>query len=80
VFTIDEYIFQRFEVVAILGKNGSPSCGVTRTWLDYKQQDGQGVFIRELKKRLLKEKLDIPVLGVADHEQDVTITWLSARL
>ena len=80
VFTIKEYRFQNFEVVGILGKNGSPACGVTRTWLDNRQQDGQGVFIRELKKRLTLEKLDIEVLGVADHQQDKCIEWLEERL
>ena len=80
VFTIREYLFQGFEIVGILGKQGSPACGVTRTWLDNRQQDGQGVWIRELKKRLVAKKLDIPVLGVADHEQDDAIKWLEERL
>ena len=80
IFTMREYLFQGFEIVAILGKQGSPSCGVTRTWLDNLQQDGQGVWIRELKKRLAMEKLDIPVHGVADFEQDYTINWLEERL
>jgi len=80
IFTIREYLFQGFEIVGILGKQGSPSCGVTRTWLDNLQQDGQGVWIRELKKRLVMEKLDIPVHGVADYEQDYSISWLEERL
>jgi len=80
VFTMREYLFQGFEIVGILGKQGSPSCGVTRTWLDNLQQDGQGVWIRELKKRLALEKLDIPVHGVADYKQDESINWLEERL
>ncbi|MBN2290414.1 MAG: DUF523 domain-containing protein [Candidatus Glassbacteria bacterium] len=80
IFTIREYLFQGFEVVGILGKEGSPACGVTRTWLDERQQDGQGVWIRELKKRLAAEKLDIPVPGVTDHEQDAAIEWLEEML
>lgn len=80
VFTIREYLFQGFEVVGILGKQGSPACGVTRTWLDNRQQDGQGVWIRELKNRLKSERLDIPVIGVADHEQDVAVEWIEKRL
>lgn len=80
IFTMKEYLFQGFEIIGILGKQGSPSCGVTRTWLDNLQQDGQGVWIRELKKRLIREKLDIPVHGVADFEQDATINWLEERL
>jgi len=80
IFTIREYLFQGFEIVGILGKQGSPSCGVTRTWLDNRQQDGQGVWIRELKKRLAAEKLDIPVIGVADHQQEEAIEWLEEKL
>lgn len=80
VFTMREYLFQGFEIVGILGKQVSPSCGVTRTWLDNREQDGQGVWIRELKKRLVKEKLDIPIHGVADFKQDESINWLEERL
>lgn len=80
IYIMQEYLFQGFEVVGILGKQGSPACGVTRTWLDNRQQDGQGVWIRELKKRLALEKLEIPVFGVADFEQDVAIKWLEERL
>lgn len=80
VFTIHEYLFQGFEVVGILSMDGSPSCGVSRTWLEGRQQDGQGVFIRELKKRLAVEKLDIPVIGVAHHKQNDAIQWLEEKL
>lgn len=80
IFTIREYLFQDFEILGILGKQGSPACGVTRTWLDNRQQEGQGVWIRELKKRLVAEKLDIPVLGVADYKQENAIKWLEERV
>ncbi len=80
VYTIREYLFQEFRVIAILGKEGSPSCGVTETWLDDRHQPGEGVFIRELKKRLAAEKLDIPVRGVADFRQEETIEWLKGRV
>lgn len=80
IFTIKEYRFQEFEVIGILGKEGSPACGVTETWLDNRLQLGQGVFIRELKKRLKAEKLDIAVRGVADFRQEEAIEWLKGRV
>lgn len=80
IFTIREYLFQDFEILAILGKQGSPACGVTCTWLDNRQQEGQGVWIRELSKRLDTEDLNIPVLGIADHEQENAIEWLEERI
>jgi len=80
IYEIKQYRFQGFHVIGILGKQGSPSCGVTRTWLDNRQQDGQGVFIRLLKQRLAAENLDIEVEGVADHEQEAAIEWVKERV
>ncbi len=80
VFTVREYLFQGFAVVAFLGKQGSPACGVTETWLDGRHQAGEGVFVRELKARLAAEKLDIPVRGVADFRQDEAVAWLKGRV
>jgi predicted secreted protein len=80
IFTIREYLFQGMEVVGIIGKEGSPSCGVSQTWYNETGHGpGQGVFIRELKKTLSQEHLDIPVIGVADHEQEKAIEWLAKR-
>ncbi|MCK4856134.1 MAG: hypothetical protein KAT31_17770, partial [Bacteroidales bacterium] len=81
IFTIQEYSFQGMEVIGIIGKDGSPSCGVNQTWYnDSGHGDGQGVFIRELKKKLKHNKLDIPVIGVADHKQNEAIEWLEKKL
>ena len=52
----------------------------TFTWYnDSGHGDGQGVFIRELKKKLKHNKLDIPVIGVADHKQNEAIEWLEKK-
>jgi len=81
IFTIQEYLFQGMEVVGIIGKEGSPSCGVNQTWYNESGHgEGQGVFIRELKKKLRNNKLDIPVIGVADHRQNEAIEWLEREL
>jgi len=81
IFTIQEYQFQGMEVVGIIGKEGSPSCGVNQTWYnDTGHGEGQGVFIRELKKKLKNNKLDVPVVGVADFKQEKTIEWLEKEL
>ncbi len=81
IFTIQEYQFQGMEVVGVIGKEGSPSCGVNQTWYnDTGHGEGQGVFIRELKEKLKHNKLDIPVIGVADHKQNETIEWLEMKL
>ena len=81
IFTIQEYQFQGMEIVGVIGKEGSPSCGVNQTWYnDTGHGDGQGVFIRELKEKLKHNKLVIPVLGVADHKQEEAIDWLAKKI
>ena len=80
IYIIKEYQYQGFKVVGILGKNGSPACGVTRTWMDGKQVDGEGVFIRMLRETLAEEGLNIGLLGVADHHQCEAIDWDMERL
>jgi len=80
VHQIKEYQFQGFEVVGILGKNGSPACGVETTSLPEGQAPGKGVFVRLLRERLVAEGLDIEIKGVDDHRQDETIDWVAARV
>jgi hypothetical protein len=80
IYEIEQYRFQGFEVLGILGKQGSPACGVTMTWLEDKHQPGIGVYIRLLKERLAEQSLDVDVLGVADHEQEKAIEWLALHL
>jgi len=80
IYIIKEYRFQEFHVAGILGKNGSPACGVTRTYLDGKQVDGEGVFIRELREALAEENLDIELFGVTDHRQEEAVDWVQERI
>jgi predicted secreted protein len=80
IYQIRQYQFQGFEVLGILGKQGSPSCGVTMTWLNDLHQPGIGVYIRLLKERLSEEQIEVEILGVADHEQEKAIDWLAQRV
>ena len=80
IYEIREYQFQGFKVVGILGKQGSPSCGVTETWLDDRHQKGVGVFIRLFRERMAREGLGVEILGVADHQQQEAIDWLAQRI
>jgi predicted secreted protein len=81
IFQIKEYRFQGFEIVGIVGKNGSPSCGVESSYAGGKHVDGiEGIFIMRLREALKNEKLDVPIKGVDDHRQEETIAWLKQRL
>jgi predicted secreted protein len=52
-------------VLAILGKNGSPTCGVSTTWRAG-VVPGAGAFIEELRVRLRERNLPLPILGIED--------------
>jgi predicted secreted protein len=80
VHQIKEYQFQGFQIVGVLGKNGSPSCGVETTSVKSGQAPGQGVFIRLLRDRLKAEGLDIGIKGVDDHRQEEAVEWVSKRV
>ncbi len=80
IYLIKEYQYQDVEIVGILGKNGSPSCGVETTHKEGKQVPGEGILIRELRKKLAREGLDIGLKGIDDHRQEEAIAWVRERL
>ena len=84
IYEIRQYQLQGFRVVGILGKEGSPACGVTTTWWEGPDKEGpgegEGVFLRLIRERLEQEQLDIPICGVADHEQEKAIQWVLERV
>jgi len=80
VYQIKEYQGQGFHVVGILGKNGSPTCGVQMGSYRKVFGPGEGVFMRLLRQRLKAEGLDIGIKGIDDHRQQEAIEWVSKRV
>jgi predicted secreted protein len=80
VYQIREYQAKEFHIIGILGKNGSPTCGVQAS--RYVRASGvrEGVFIRLLRKRLQAEGLDIEIVGIDDHRQQKAIDWVLKRI
>jgi predicted secreted protein len=66
-------------VLAILGKNGSPTCGVAMTWRDG-VVPGSGVFIEELQIGLRERALQIPVLGIEDADPAAVLKGLAKAI
>ena len=80
---IKDYLKNGFYIPAVLGKDGSPACGVTGTSVKGVQVKGTGVFIEELRKSFKKHKIKTPIIGMSDHspEQLKKITgWLKKNL
>lgn len=61
---ITEYHRHGFEIVAIIGANRSPNCGVETTSDNNREVEGKGLFMEELHRRLEAQKIDIPMFGI----------------
>lgn len=81
VYQIRQYLQCGVRVLGILGKNGSPSCGVEQTWR-VERGPGMGVFVEELKAELAAQGVEVPVVGTMDAEPEKALAvvddWLSA--
>lgn len=68
------------QVLGILGKNGSPSCGVEQTWKNGFCA-GSGAFIEQLAAELEAQGIALEIVGIRDREPDQAIAvvnrWLS---
>lgn len=84
---IQQYLKNGFKVLAILGVEGSPSCGVRETATkckeetinEYAEQTVEpekvsGIFMEELQSALAKRNISIPMVGIkyARIEEDIT--------
>lgn len=60
------YVRSGFKVLCLIGKRGSPSCGVKKVWIKKDGMDveveGKGILIEELLYEFKKRELDIPFI------------------
>ncbi|MCW4013625.1 MAG: 2-thiouracil desulfurase family protein [Candidatus Bathyarchaeota archaeon] len=68
VYQVEEYLRNGFEVVAVIGMNRSPSCGVDTTSDHDQEITGRGVFIDRLREELEKKQILVPMYGVKGSE------------
>jgi len=61
---IEEYRRNGFEVLGIVGINGSPTCGVETNWQDGHEPAGPGFLIAALTGQLATLGVTIPVRGI----------------
>lgn len=77
---IRAYLRCKVQVLGILGKNGSPSCGVEETWAKG-ICPGPGAFIEELAAELREQSIALEMTGIRDSEPAMAIAavdrWLS---
>lgn len=68
VYQIEEYIKLGFEIVGLIGMNGSPTCGVNTTWEDGQELKGKGIFIELLEKTLKDKGISINMIGITARD------------
>ena len=64
VHQVLEYHRYGFRIVAFLGANRSPNCGVETTSDRNQEMPGRGLFLGALEDRIQAAGLEIPLLGV----------------
>ena len=74
---VEEYARNGFKVLAILGVEGSPTCGVEETSF---QEANIGILIEELQSELKKRKVEVPMRGVRHTCASQDAAWLEKIL
>ena len=68
---VEEYVRNGFKVLAVLGVEGSPTCGV---------EANLGILIEELQSELKKRKVEVPMKGVRHKNASQDVAWLEKIL
>ena len=73
-----EYRKNKFELVGVVGINGSPTCGVESTWANDQETRGAGSFIQILDEECRKQGIALSMRGIRAYEpQRATTTVLN---
>lgn len=83
LYQVGEYLKHGFEVLGVVGIDGSPGCGVDLMWDIHKKDDvpGTGGFITVLREELAAAGLGrLPIIGVRDGEWDEGVARIQALL
>jgi len=80
---VQEYSRNGFKVLAILGVDGSPTCGVDETSSGYKEAEfkkAPGILMEELQSKLRERKVAVPMKGVRHTRVSQDAVWLEKNL
>lgn len=77
IYQIEEYQKQNFEVVGLLGINGSPTCGVETTWENDQELAGYGIFIKVLDTGLAQRGIKLKMSGIKANDINSAIEALN---
>jgi predicted secreted protein len=80
VYQIEEYRKNGFEIVGVVGINGSPTCGVETTWAESQERPGHGVLIQALSRELAGRGASIPLRGIKAYQAEQALATVTDLL
>lgn len=80
VYQIEEYLRNGFQIVGLIGINGSPTCGVDTTWSDDREYEGYGVFIELLVQGLKEKAIALDMVGIKAKDPAQAVADIKALL
>lgn len=80
VYQVAEYMKHDFQIVGLMGINGSPTCGVNTTWLNDREFEGRGIFIEMLEKRLKDRAIFIDMVGIKARDTKKAVAAVNRLL
>ena len=73
VHQIEEYQKNGFEIVGVVGINGSPTCGVETGWSNGREVTSPGIFVRILVEECGRKGITLATRGVKAAEPQAAI-------
>jgi len=81
VYQIKEYQRHGFQIVGVVGNDGSPACGVDETYYHEKGPGpGAGMFIEVLQEEFVRNNINAKFIGVQDLAWEQNVAKLEALL
>ncbi len=73
IYQIKEYQMNEFEIIGLIGINGSPTCGVETTWSENEERTGYGEFIKILTKEFEQNGIHLKMTGIKSIDPDSAV-------
>lgn len=80
IYQVKEYQKHNFEVIGLIGINGSPTCGIDTTWTEGAESDGKGIFINLLDEQLCKNNIFIRMIGIKAYNPELSVRSVEEML
>jgi predicted secreted protein len=78
IYQVEEYQKNGFDVLGVVGINGSPTCGVETVWSNDQEEVGSGILIQYLKEECRQKEIILPMCGIKAYEPKQAVVTLKS--